>query len=119
MILSGRARNTGAGLAESVGIAESDTGQSWPVCSQHAEGPTPGTYSTSLPPENKNKTRSLVRYAYCQLQQFVSETLIRAVIAQREIKEERELQEMDKAVSISTDMHLACHTTGKARHEGI
>jgi Xaa-Pro aminopeptidase len=41
------------------------------------------------------------------LPQFISETLIRAVIAQREIKEDREILEMDKAVSISVDMHLA------------
>jgi Xaa-Pro aminopeptidase len=58
-------------------------------------------------PENKIKLAALLGCSIEQLQQFVAEPLIRAVIAQREIKEEREVQEMDKACSISADMHLA------------
>ena len=41
------------------------------------------------------------------LKQFVSEKLIRAIIAQREIKEADEIEEMHEAASISADMHIA------------
>jgi Xaa-Pro aminopeptidase len=58
-------------------------------------------------PENKIKLSALLETPIAQLQQFISEPLIRSVIAQREIKEEREIAEMDKANSISADMHLA------------
>lgn len=41
------------------------------------------------------------------LKNFVSETLIRAIISQREIKEAAEIDEMHEAASISADMHVA------------
>ena len=41
------------------------------------------------------------------LNQFVSKTLARAIIRQREIKETAELNEMHEAASISADMHIA------------
>jgi Xaa-Pro aminopeptidase len=95
-------------LAESVGIAASDNNAklaSLLAAARKAQRPI-----QILPPyrpENKIKLANWLDTPVAQLQQFESELLIRSVIAQREIKEEREVAEMDKAVSISADMHLA------------
>jgi len=95
-------------LAEAVGIAGSDNGAKLAsVLATARKAQRPIHILPPYRPENKIKLATWLDTPMAQLQQFVSETLIRAVIAQREIKEERELQEMDKAVSISTDMHLA------------
>ena len=69
-------------------------------------------------PENKIKLAAWLNIPVAQLNQdatpnpsgsgaFVSLPLIRAVISQREIKEAIEVEEMDKANSISADMHQA------------
>ncbi|OQP67569.1 aminopeptidase P family protein [Niastella populi] len=95
-------------LAASTGIAESANGEklaSLLAAARKAQRPI-----HILPPyrpENKIKLAALLGTSIAELKQFVSEKLIRSVIAQREIKEEREIAEMDKAVSISADMHLA------------
>jgi Xaa-Pro aminopeptidase len=95
-------------LAESVGIAASDNNAklaSLLAAARKAQRPI-----QILPPyrpENKIKLANWLDTPVAQLHQFESELLIRSVIAQREIKEEREVAEMDKAVSISADMHLA------------
>ena len=95
-------------LADSVGIAASDNGAklgSLLAAARKAQRPI-----HILPPyrpENKIKLAAWLDTSIAQLPQFISETLIRAVISQREIKEDLEIQEMDKAVSISVDMHLA------------
>lgn len=95
-------------LAELVGIAESNNGAN--LASLLAEARKAQRPIHILPPyrpENKIKLANLLNCSITQLQQFVSEKLIRSVIAQREIKEEREIAEMDNAVTISADMHLA------------
>ena len=49
----------------------------------------------------------LLQINYRLVSELASSELTRAVIAQREIKSDEELRELDKAVEISADMHLA------------
>ncbi|SHN30588.1 aminopeptidase P family protein [Chitinophaga sp. CF418] len=58
-------------------------------------------------PENKIKLSEWLQQPISGLQQYASLELIKAVISQREIKDEHEVAELEKAVSISADMHLA------------
>jgi Xaa-Pro aminopeptidase len=58
-------------------------------------------------PENKIKLAAWLGKSVFEIDQLASEDLIRAVVAQRIIKEDIEIAEMEKAVSISVDMHLA------------
>jgi Xaa-Pro aminopeptidase len=63
-----------------------------------------------LPPyraETKIKLSHWFNCAITALHQYVSVNLIKAVVAQREIKDELEVAEIDKAVTISNNMHLA------------
>ena len=95
-------------LAESVGIGASDNSAKLATLLAAArKTQRPIHILPPYRPENKIKLATWLDTPIAQLPQFISETLIRAVIAQREIKEDREILEMDKAVSISVDMHLA------------
>jgi Xaa-Pro aminopeptidase len=95
-------------LAASVGIAASDnTAKLASLLAAARKANRPIHILPPYRPENKIKLSALLETPIAQLQQFISEPLIRSVIAQREIKEEREIAEMDKANSISADMHLA------------
>ena len=95
-------------LAESVGIAASDnTAKLASLLAAARKAQRPIQIVPPYRPENKIKLATWLDTPIAQLQQFESELLIRSVIAQREIKEDREIAEMDKAVSISADMHLA------------
>lgn len=95
-------------LAESTGIAASDNlAKLASMLAAARKAQQPIHILPPYRPENKIKLAAWLDTSITQLQQFISETLIRAVISQREIKEEREIQEMDKAVSISANMHLA------------
>jgi Xaa-Pro aminopeptidase len=95
-------------LAESVGIGASDNSAKLATLLAAArKAQRPIHILPPYRPENKIKLSAWLDTPIAQLPQFISETLIRAVIAQREIKEDREILEMDKAVSISVDMHLA------------
>jgi Xaa-Pro aminopeptidase len=95
-------------LAASTGIAESANGEKLAgLLTAARKAQRPIHILPPYRPENKIKLAALLGTSIAELKQFVSETLIRSVIAQREIKEEREIAEMDKAVSISADMHLA------------
>ncbi len=49
-----------------------------------------------------------------QLQKFVSEKLIQSVVALREIKSEEEIVEIEKAVNVSVDMHVAAMQVAQA-----
>lgn len=63
-----------------------------------------------LPPyraENRIKLSEWLQQPIGGLQQYASLELIKAVISQRVIKDEHEIAELEKAVSISADMHLA------------
>jgi Xaa-Pro aminopeptidase len=95
-------------LAESVGIGASDNSAKLATLLAAArKAQRPIHILPPYRPENKIKLSAWLDTPIAQLPQFISETLIRAVISQREIKEDREILEMDKAVSISVDMHLA------------
>ncbi len=95
-------------LAESIGIAESANGEKLAgLLAAARKAQRPIHILPPYRPENKIKLAALLGTSITELKTFVSEPLIRSVIAQREIKEEREIAEMDKAVSISADMHLA------------
>ncbi|MEN7551799.1 aminopeptidase P family protein [Rapidithrix thailandica] len=62
-----------------------------------------------LPPYrsvNKQKIQAWLEIHPEQQAQEASVELIKAVVAQREIKSEEELQEIDKAVNITSEMHL-------------
>ncbi|MBW8682814.1 aminopeptidase P family protein [Chitinophaga rhizophila] len=58
-------------------------------------------------PENKIKLASWLDMPIAALKDYASLELIRAVIAQRECKDADEIAEMERAVSVSVDMHLA------------
>jgi Xaa-Pro aminopeptidase len=58
-------------------------------------------------PENKIRLSEWLEQPVNGLQQYASMELIKAVISQRAIKDEHEVAELEKAVSISADMHLA------------
>ncbi len=58
-------------------------------------------------PENKLKLFDLLGIHPAECAGGASVELIKAVVAQRAIKSEEEVRELDKAVSISTDMHVA------------
>jgi Xaa-Pro aminopeptidase len=58
-------------------------------------------------PENKIKLAQWLQVSLNELSQCVSHTLIKQVIAQRECKETCEVEQIEEAVSISADMHLA------------
>jgi len=58
-------------------------------------------------PENKIKLLRLLNIRPDQFNLKASQALVKAVIAQREIKCEEEIAEIDKAVNWSVDMHVA------------
>ena len=58
-------------------------------------------------PENIMKFSSLSGLDSSRINDYASEKLIKAVIAQRSIKAEEELKEIDEAVDIASKMHLA------------
>ena len=63
-----------------------------------------------LPPyrlDNRLKLKNLLGVDFENAEQQASLELVKAVIAQREIKSAEEIAEIDKAVEVSADMHLA------------
>jgi Xaa-Pro aminopeptidase len=61
-----------------------------------------------LPPyraETKMTLGSLLKENPCQMKSIASEELIKAVVALRSIKEELEIEEIERAVAIAYDMH--------------
>ncbi|MBE0646225.1 MAG: aminopeptidase P family protein [Bacteroidales bacterium] len=58
-------------------------------------------------PENKIKLFNLLGIHPDQCAERASLDLVKAVIAQRQIKSEEEIKEIEKAVDISADMHMA------------
>jgi Xaa-Pro aminopeptidase len=58
-------------------------------------------------PENKIKLADWLQQPIAGLQEYSSLELIKAVIVQRECKDADEIAEMERAVSVSVDMHLA------------
>lgn len=70
-----------------------------------------------LPPyrdEHTLKLHSWLGIPTAQVADKASLPLIKAIIAQREIKTEEELVELDKAVDLTADMHLAAMKNSKA-----
>lgn len=57
--------------------------------------------------ENKIKLQELTGIAPQQVATKCSIDLVKAVVAQREIKTEEELEQLNKAVNVSVDMHVA------------
>ncbi|MBO9198882.1 MULTISPECIES: aminopeptidase P family protein [Niastella] len=95
-------------LAEQVGIATSDNlAQLANLLAAARQAQRPIHILPPYRPENKIKLAAWLNCSIEQLHQFVSEPLVRSVISQREIKSAQEIQEMDKACTISADMHLA------------
>lgn len=64
-------------------------------------------------PENKIKLFNLLGIHPDQCSEKASLELIKAVIAQREIKSEEEIREIEKAVDITVDMHLTAMKTAR------
>jgi Xaa-Pro aminopeptidase len=93
-------------LAEAVGIKESGSlSQLASLLSNAVKLQRPVHILPPYRPENKIKLSNWLDTPIAQLEKFVSLPLIRSIITQREIKEAIELEEMDKANSISADMH--------------
>ncbi|GAB5554526.1 MAG: aminopeptidase P family protein [Saprospiraceae bacterium] len=58
-------------------------------------------------PENKILLHQLLNIPINNLQESVSVELIKAIVAQRSVKSNEEIIEMEKAVNITADMHVA------------
>jgi Xaa-Pro aminopeptidase len=58
-------------------------------------------------PENKIKLHHLLGLNFNQIETGYSIDLVKAVVSQREIKSEAEVAEIERAVNLSIDMHLA------------
>lgn len=73
-----------------------------------AEAKSKGRKIHFLPPyrgETKMTLGSLLKENPCQMKSIASEELIRAVVALRSIKEDIEVEEIERAVAIAYDMH--------------
>ena len=68
-------------------------------------------YLPPYQPANKILLSELLQISIAEIQP--STTLIQAVVAQREIKEEQEISEIEKALTISSKMHLAAMRLAK------
>jgi len=71
-------------------------------------------------PENKIKLHQLLGLSFEEIEEKYSLELVTAVVSQREIKSSEEIEEIEKAVDISVDMHLAAITMaqlGMFEHE--
>ncbi len=64
-------------------------------------------------PENKIKLQELLGIAPREIATHFSIDLVLAVIAQREIKTSEEIAELEKAVDVSVDMHIAAIRTAR------
>lgn len=58
-------------------------------------------------PENKIKIMNLLEVSPMQIQDRYSVDLVKAVVSQREFKTAEELEQIEKAVNVSVDMHVA------------
>jgi Xaa-Pro aminopeptidase len=75
-----------------------------------AEANAGGRFVHILPPyrpENKVKLSAWLNVSFRQLSQMPSAALIKAVVAQRSVKEPAEIRQMEHAVDISGAMHVA------------
>ena len=64
-------------------------------------------------PENKIKLQNLIGILPNDIQNKFSVDLVKAVVSQREIKDEEEIKELHHAVNVSVDMHVAAMKTAK------
>ncbi len=90
------------------GITETKSYQDLPALL--AEANAGGRFVHILPPyrpENKVKLSAWLNVSFRQLSKMPSASLIRAVVAQRSVKEPAEIRQMEHAVDISGAMHLA------------
>lgn len=97
-----------AELAATVGVSKTQSYNSVETILQSAKAKHQPIHI--LPPyraENKIKLTQWLQVGLNELSQTVSLVLIKNVIAQRECKEACEAEQLDEAVSISADMHLA------------
>jgi Xaa-Pro aminopeptidase len=65
-------------------------------------------------PENQIKLQSLLEIPLDNIPEHFSKTLVKAVVQQRSIKTEEELDEMEKAVNTTLKMHLTAMYMAKA-----
>ncbi len=71
-------------------------------------------------PENKIKLHQLLGLSFGEIEKTYSIELVKAIVSQREIKSEEEVDEIEKAVNISIDMHIAAirmAKPGMSEHE--
>jgi Xaa-Pro aminopeptidase len=95
-------------LAEAAGVKETGTLSNLETCLKDAVAK--GRNIHFLPPyraENKIKLWRWLGINPMETQNAASVELIKAVVAQREIKSDEELEEIEKAVDTSVDMHVA------------
>ncbi|HRZ95987.1 MAG TPA: aminopeptidase P family protein [Paludibacter sp.] len=91
-----------AGIIESKPVAE--------LAKLLAEAQSKGREVHFLPPyrpENKLKLQALLGFHPAEIAQKSSLPFIRAVVSQREIKTAEEIREIERAVDLSVDMHVA------------
>jgi len=95
-------------LADTVGVRKTQSYNSIATFIQTAKAKYQPIHI--LPPyraENKIKLSQWLQVGLKELHECISLALIKNVIAQRECKEDREVEQIEEAVSISADMHLA------------
>ncbi|MEM6965956.1 MAG: aminopeptidase P family protein [Bacteroidota bacterium] len=102
-------------LADKSGIAEVQSYESIATYLQSAQ--SKGQSIHFLPPyrtENMLKMEAWLGIPTKDLQNQISEKFTKAVIAQRSIKSDEEVKEMEKAVAITKEMHVAAMRAAKA-----
>lgn len=97
-----------AELAAQAGIARVESPSS--LASRVAEAHGRGGHVHYLPPyraETRAFLSELTGVPHAQVNERASTDLVRAVVALREIKEDREIAELERAVAVSVEMHQA------------
>ncbi|WP_316801636.1 aminopeptidase P family protein [Pedobacter frigidisoli] len=80
---------------------------------QYQERRKPIHFLPPYRPENKIKLASWLNLSINQLQDAASLAFIKAVVSQRSVKSTEEITELDKAASLSADMHLMIMKTAR------
>ncbi len=94
-------------LAESVGVQRTVPPESLAShLGDAADGGRPVHFLPQYRPENRLSLESLLGIPASQVNERTSRDLMEAVVAQRLVKSEAEVTEMERAIKVSRDMHL-------------
>jgi Xaa-Pro aminopeptidase len=97
---------TVAELASAVGVQETAPASTLPAYLERAKG-RPIRFLPPYRPEHRLKLAGVLGSHATELDALVSLDLVRAIIEMRVVKSAEEISELEKAVDVSVDMHLA------------